>query len=258
MMDRWVICCFCWLALGACKDKRPTEAGEAPLATAQQVVDAAIEKHGGDRYLDCEIEFDFRERHYIAWRQGGSYRYERIFTDTANVHYRDVLSNEGFFREIDGKPRPLSAKDSAAFANSVNSVIYFALLPYFLNDAAVMKEYAGSVEINGQPYHRVRAAFQQEGGGKDFDDEYLYWFHRDSATLDYLAYSFHVDGGGIRFREAFNPQVVNGIRFADYRNYKPKAAGADLEQLDSLFQRDGLELLSNIENENIRVQRPAE
>jgi hypothetical protein len=257
MMYRWIWAASCLLLLAACQGRQ--QAGEAAAAApgAQEIVDAAIARHGGERYADSQIEFRFRERDYRAWRQGWRWHYTRSYTDTAGHHLRDLLSSGGLIREIDGQPVSLSAKDSSAYANSVNSVLYFALLPYFLNDEAVIKEYDRAVEIKGQPYHRLRVSFREEGGGKDYDDEYLYWFHRDSLTLDYLAYSYHTDGGGQRFREAFNPRTVNGIRFADYRNYKPQAKGARLEQLDSLFQQGELEQLSLIENENIRVQHPA-
>jgi hypothetical protein len=257
MTYRWIFGAGCLLALAACQGGQQASEAAKAAPDAQQIVDAAIARHGGERYADSQVEFRFRERDYLAWRQGWRWRYTRTYTDTAGHHIRDVLSDAGLAREIDGQPVSLSAKDSSAYANSVNSVLYFALLPYFLNDQAVIKQYDRAVEIKGQPYHRLRVRFREEGGGKDHDDEYLYWFHRDSLTLDYLAYSYHTDGGGMRFREAFNPRMASGIRFADYRNYKPKAEGARIEQLDSLFQRGELEQLSLIEKENIRVLHPA-
>ena len=253
-MDKWIFLAASLIALAACSGGGAAEkAVESEPPSAQQIVDAAIAKHGGARYQQFKAEFDFRGRHYTAARNGAQFTYERIFTDTTGRQVRDVLRNEGLYREVDGQRAQLSEKDSAAYANSVNSVLYFALLPAFLNDPAVVKEYAGEATIKGQPYHKVGVTFRQEGGGKDFDDEYMYWIHRDSATMDYLAYNYQVDGGGARFREAYNVRTVGGLRFADYRNYKPKTDNRKVAEFDLLFENEGLELLSNIETENIAM-----
>lgn len=258
-MKHWAFWCCCLLFLAGCgaENSRQTNAQEEqPAATgdkAQQIVDAAIETHGGDNYKDCRVEFDFRDRHYIATRQGARFEYERIFNDSTGAHIRDVLNSDGFYREVNGQRVELSEKESSAYSNSVNSVIYFALLPYFLNDPAVIKEYAGEAIIKEQPYHKVKVTFRQEGGGKDFEDEYLYWIHRDEHTVDYLAYNFLADGGGARFREAYSVIVSNGIRFANYHNYKPRTDNRNIAGFDSLFQKGALELISDIKLEKVQV-----
>lgn len=261
-MKHWIFWCCCLLFLAGCGAEGGREASEqegqaatAPTTDekAQQIVDAAIEKHGGSRYEDSRVSFEFRGRKYIATRQGSKFQYERIFTDSIGAEVRDVLTHEGFYREVNGRRAALSAKDSSAYANSVNSVIYFALLPYFLNDPAVIKQYAGEATIKGKPYHKVKVTFRQEGGGKDFEDEYLYWFHKDEHTMDYLAYNFLVDGGGARFREAYSLRTSNGIRFADYHNYKPKADSRNVAEFDALFGNGGLEKVSDIELEHVQV-----
>ena len=137
------------------------------------------------------------------------------------LRVHDHLTNGGLWREVAGEKVVLSIKDSAAYANSVNSVIYFALLPYFLNDPAVIKTYLGTEVIGEKEYERVMVTFQQEGGGKDFEDEFIYWFDGDTYHLDFLAYNYITDGGGARFREAFNARQINGVRFVNYTNYKP-------------------------------------
>ncbi len=221
---------------------------------AQEVVDQAIAKHGGVLYDNSLIRFTFRDRQYKARVQGSSFEYERIFTDSSGQQTRDVLNNGGLYREINGKRVTLSAKDSLAYANSVNSVLYFALLPAHLNDPAVVKEYLAEVNIKGKPYHKIKVTFRQEGGGKDFQDTYIYWFHRDEGTMDYLAYNYQTDGGGARFREAYNVRNVNGIIFSDYINYKPKdESNLNVETFDELLAKGELEELSRIESENVEV-----
>jgi len=139
------------------------------------------------------------------------------------------------------------------YANSVNSVHYFVALPNGLNDPAVQKELLGEVTVKEKQYHKIKVTFDQNGGGDDFDDIYIYWFNKETWKPDYLAYEFHVDGGGMRFREAFNERYVNGIRFVDYNNYKTKDMETSILKIDSLFEAGSLELLSKIELKNIQV-----
>ena len=95
--------------------------------------------------------------------------------------------------------------------------------------------------------------FSQEGGGKDFEDEFIYWFDVENYTIKYLAYSYLTDGGGARFREAFNPRTIGKIRFVDYVNYKPNPETRYIMNFDSLFESGSLEELSLIEIKNIVV-----
>ncbi len=83
---------------------------------------------------------------------------------------------------------------------------------------------------------------------------YVYWINKQDFKIDYLAYSFHVNGGGKRFREATNERIINGIRFVDNNNYKAKNASTKLENLDKAFESSGLEKLSEINLENVQVR----
>jgi hypothetical protein len=221
--------------------------------TAQTVVDAAIEAHGGKNFENFKVDFDFRDKHYAAIRKGGEFTYTRAFTDSTGT-YRDVLNNNGFIRYRNDSVQTLTAEKRDAFMNSVNSVLYFALLPFGLNDAAVIKELLSEEEVKGKFYHVIKVSFKQEGGGTDFQDEFLYWIETKTHTVDYFAYSYHTNGGGIRFREAIQTQKVGGIRWQDYVNYKAAdEKNTTLFQLMSLFKENKLVELSRIELENIQV-----
>jgi len=233
-------------------EKAFAEKGETDKAG--QIIEQALERHGSQKVAHSKISFDFRGTHYISTREDGKFTYERIFTEKAGNKMHDILTNAGLTRTRNGELLSLNAKDSAAYANSINSVIYFALLPYFLKDFAVQKEYLGEATIKDQVYHKIKVTFKQEGGGKDFQDQFMYWIHKKGFTMDYLAYNFHTDGGGARFREAYNIRDVKGLRFADYVNYKPKERNLNIEEFDRLFQQDGLVVLSKIETENVQVK----
>lgn len=213
---------------------------------ASEIIRKSIEAHGGNGYDTLDLSFRFRDRNYEIEKKGGMYTYKRIFSDSSGRHIIDVLHNEGFERTIEDEAQILSDKEEKAFSNALNSVIYFALLPYGLNDAAVIKKYVGESLIRGKKYHQIQISFEEEGGGTDFEDVFLYWIDAESYYVDFLAYSFHVDGGGVRFREATNRRKVGNIYLQDYINYKPEDSGAPLDSLMVLFQSNELEKLSEI------------
>ncbi|MEM9390021.1 MAG: DUF6503 family protein [Bacteroidota bacterium] len=218
---------------------------------ANEIIDEAILQAGGDLFENTEIEFVFRDREYGYKKVNGNFEYVRIFKDSAGV-VRDVLTNTGFTRQIDGITTKVADTMATKYSNSVNSVVYFALLPYGLNDPAVNKTYVGQSTIKDEVYHKIKVTFNQEGGGEDFRDIFIYWIGKDDYKVDYLAYSYETDGGGIRFREAYNERIVNGVHFADYVNYKPKDV-INLEALDVAFEKGNLEMLSKIELTAIKV-----
>ena len=218
-----------------------------------EIVNRAIEVHGGDLYNKATVDFEFRKKRYRAKHDGGKYWYKREFKDSAKL-ITDEITNTGFFRSVNGLPVELPQKDKTKYSNSVNSVIYFALLPFKLNDAAVQREYLGTSEVKSKSYYKVKVTFSKEGGGTDYEDEFIYWISTDNFTVDYLAYEFHIDKGGTRFREAIQPRVINGIRFSDYINYKYPTMDVPLEDYDKLLESGELTELSRIINENIKVE----
>ncbi len=220
---------------------------------AQRIVDRSIIAHWGEGWDTIEMEFDFRDIHYMLERGTDGFIYSREFLDSDSRVIKDVLTDESFQRYIDGEAVEVSSSREKAYSNSVNSVIYFNLLPVVLNDKAVKKQFIGDVEMGGKTYHLLQITFREEGGGEDFDDIYLYWIEKETYLIDYLAYEFYVDGGGKRFREAINRREINGVQFQDYNNYKADDAG-DLFIVDDLFREGKLELLSEIINENMKIK----
>lgn len=219
----------------------------------QRIVDKAIAAHGGEKFENVRIEFDFRGRQYTSTRDKGKFTYTREFRDSTG-HVKDILTNDNFLREINGNVVTITPERAQAFSNSVNSVVYFALLPYGLNDPAVRKNFLGESTIKGSAYHLIRVTFDEEGGGKDFEDVFLFWINPENFRVDYFAYSYKSDGGGIRFREAINPRFVEDILFQDYNNFMPRSDTATLNQMQELFEANALEKLSVIQLENIKVE----
>ena len=222
--------------------------------TASDIVNKAIENAGGDRYKNAEIEFTFRNIDYKSNRNGGEYQLERTMTDSLGNNIHDILNNEGFKRLVNDSVVKVPDSMAVAYGNSVNSVHYFAQLPFGLNAPAANKELIGKDSIAGREYYEIMVTFSENGGGTDHEDEYMYWIDTKNYEVDYLAYNFEENDGGVRFRKAFNHRIIEGIRFVDYENYKYEDITVPLKSLDSLYEKRELDLLSLIETKNVKVK----
>ena len=228
------------IMLWACQDS-------SPKSEADVIISECIKAHGGKAYNKARFAYEFRDKTYTYDYNRGKYEYERMFIHTTGNAVRDVLTNSNFERYIDGKLVQLSDEKSKAYSNSVNSVNYFAFLPFFLKDKAVTSKYIGTENIRNQSYDKIKVTFSEEGGGDDFNDVYVYWIHQENKTMDYLAYSYdQPDDKGVRFRSAYNPRTVADIRFQDYVNYKHDA-DTPVEELGALYDEGKLTELSRIE-----------
>ncbi|MEF8939462.1 MAG: DUF6503 family protein [Salinivenus sp.] len=233
------------------------DAPDRPSAAA--IVDSAVAAHGGAVLDRAVVSFVFRGDQYRIRQDEGQFHYRRTYTDSLDQTITDGLTNDGVYRVVDGDTVALSEDERGSVRTTVNSVSYFALLPHPLGDSAVQPEYSGRDTIDGTPYHRIRVTFQQEGGGQDWEDIFMYWFRTDTYAMDYLSYAFGLaptdTDTGTRFREAYNVRRVEGVRFADYRNYTSDTLSYDRMALyPDLWARDALELVSRIEIDSLQVQ----
>lgn len=220
---------------------------------ADKIISKSIDFSGSKGFEGKKISFDFRDKTYISTLREGIFNYERITTDSTGI-IRDVLTNTGFKRYKNDALVEVQDTMAIKYSNSINSVHYFAYLPKGLNEKSVNKELLGVVSIKDMEYYKIKVWFNKEGGGTDFEDIFLYWINKKTHFIDYLAYLYYTDGGGIRFREAYNERFVNGIRFVDYNNYEPLDAKITLFETDSVFESGNLKLLSKIELKNIKVE----
>jgi len=218
-------------------------------AKAQEIVSKAIEVHGGDLFKQTKVSFTFRGKRHSVDQNDQGYVYDRVFEEDGDK-IKDVLENGVFKRYINGEDSGKSERQLSRAFEDVNAVSYFAMLPYKLNDGAVIKQYQGEVQIKGARYDKVKVTFKGEGSGDSPDNVFYYWFNQKTGFMDFLAY----DKGGNRFRSAYNQRVVNGIRFADYVNYSGGEYTANaLEEYDQLFDKDKLKELSRIVLEDVEV-----
>jgi len=215
----------------------------------EKIVDEAVITHGGERYDVANYAFVFRKKEYHFKNEGDNYSYQVQYLK-GEEEIVDQLEGGSFSRTMNGEDVKLSEKEIAKYSGALNSVIYFATLPHKLKDKSVRKKYINTVEIKGKSYEVVEITFAEEGGGEDFEDQYYYWFEKETKRMDYFAYNYQVNGGGVRFRSAYNQRTVEGVIFQDYINYKANL-GTPLSMLPELYEKGELEELSRIDTENV-------
>jgi hypothetical protein len=258
MLSRLVILFLPLAILAGCQTNTDSTSAEVsadsdPMSQGEAWIEKAVAAHGSEALKNAEISFDFRGKDFFVQKDGHDYYYQREYLDSTGARVIDQVWPDSMFRTIDGKRPLLTPKKRDAIKESIHSVVYFALLPQALQDPAVQASYVDEMRVLGKPYHRVKVTFSEENGGTDYQDEYMYWIHDESNTIDYLAYNFQVNGGGARFRAVIQDTLVANVRFQDYKNYKPLTDRKALLGLDNLYEKGELELLSTIALNDLEV-----
>ena len=233
------------LLLLACKDINDK--------TVEEIINKSIEVSGFNTN-EIDITFDFRAYHYEFFRKDYNFTYARTTIKDDKKIKDELSSTKGLKRFIDSVPESLTDSLAMVYSNSLNSVMYFFQLPKPLLDGAVYSELLDEIKIEGATYWTIKVYFSEEGGGDDYQDEYRYWINQDTYEIDYLAYNYTTEGGGIRFRKAIKKKRVKGILFQDYQNFSSSNKFEPLDSLPQIYEEGLLSQISLIENKNIIVQ----
>lgn len=217
---------------------------------AEIVINSTIKAHGGKAYEKAHFSFYFRGSYYRFNNNYKSYEYEYKGIDKRGDSIHILKSNDLISVWKNKVKIDLDEKMKLTNSDQLNSVIYFATLPHKLGDQSVNKFYEDKILIKGREYDVIKVTFSQEGGGTDYDDQFFYWINLKTKLIDFLAYNYQANGGGVRFRVAYNSRKVGKIIFQDYINYKAEV-GTSLAILPHLYEQDSLVELSRIMTENI-------
>lgn len=236
----------------SCQDEENKQSQEESQKI-EEIIEKTIKLAGGEKYTRATITFNFRDHNYKTKRRGMEFSLERQYI-SASDSIREVVSNSGFQRYVNDSIRIIPDSLVTRFNKEIKTVNYFAHLPYGMDNRGLVKDLLGETLIKGEPYFQLKMTFGQGESGMTGHDEFMYWIHKEDYTLDYLAYKFVEDEEGLRFRAAYNPRVIEGIRFVDYKNYTFSNTNIILSELDELYEADQLKLLSTIETKILEVE----
>ena len=244
-----VLLLFIW----SCENKASSSQKKTSIHKGQEVIDQAIIAHGQHLFENATLSFLFRDKQYSARRSDAEYTYTRSFKNGSALIEDMLINSTDFSRKKNDVSIEIEKEWAEKYSRSINSVLYFFQLPYLLNDLAVKKIDQGIKQIKGENYYQIKVSFQIENGGEDFEDEYLYWIDVNTFEIDYLAYNYITDGGGVRFRSAINKRRLNGLLVQDYINYAPLNKKIPLSSLITEFEKGALIERSRIINSDITL-----
>jgi hypothetical protein len=253
IIKNWGIFCTLLLFVWSCENKASSSQKKTSTHKGQEVIDQAIIAHGQHLFENATLSFLFRDKQYSARRSDAEYIYTRSFKNGSALIEDMLINSTDFSRKKNDVSIEIEKEWAEKYSRSINSVLYFFQLPYLLNDLAVKKIDQGIKQIKGENYYQIKVSFQIENGGEDFEDEYLYWIDVNTFEIDYLAYNYITDGGGVRFRSAINKRRVNGLLVQDYINYAPLNKKIPLSSLITEFEKGALIERSRIINSDITL-----
>lgn len=237
------------LALGCATTARGEKVARLPI------VDQAIAHHGGDRYTSSETSYESCSKsgcsQVRARVDGGVFSFT-VEGPTANGPRRVHMTNDTTAVWLDGLPRVLDADLAQRRRDWAMQRVYFAFLPFRLNDPDVWKEDLGLETWGDRQLHRVRISFSP-GSSTDADDTYAYWFDPETGAVVFFAYRYAGDPGGIRFRRAIDPRRVGGILFFDQENYGAEGDALGVDMITPSFA-EGLRLVSTVRFVNVVIE----
>ncbi len=231
-----------------------------PSNTAEPVarldlVDRAIEHHGGERYRSTETTLDVCSKSgcfAVRARVEGD-AFDFTVQGTVRAGERRVrVTNDLVERWRDGEAVPVATEDEAALRNWVMARVYFPFLPFRLNDPSVWKQDLGLETWDGRSLQRVKVTFTA-GSSSDADDEYTYWLDPGTGQVIQFAYSYKGETDGLRFRRAVRFRRLGGILFFDQENLGAEGNGLSVDDITPEFVRT-LEHVSTVELRNIVVR----
>lgn len=240
-------------ALGAEPAATEPRTSEPTKMERLEIVDRSIDFHGGARYRASHSSLTICSKSGCfdleATVDGDRFTYQ-----VEDPKRRVLASNDAVTRFEEGKQVELDAEAAQRSRDFVNARIYFAFLPYRLNDASVYKQDMGLESWDGNYLHKVKVTFAA-GSSTDSDDSYLYWFEPGTARLAQFAYSYGSgENAGIRFRKLSNYRRVGGILFFDQQNLGYEATDVQVDIITPTFVKEKMREVSNVVLSEIEVR----
>ena len=220
-----------------------------------EIVDRAIEHHGGDAYDHSVTTFRICSRSgcfdlRVEMNEG---MYDYTATGKVRESLRSIrITNDEVSWTEDGVMQTFEPAREQRLRDWVMARLYFGFLPYRLNDPGVYKEDLGLETWGDETLHKVKVTFEP-GISTDASDEYMYWFDPESGQVEQFAYSYQGDPGGLRFRRAGNFRRIGGILFFDQENLGLDAPALRVDMITPEMVESRMGRISTVAFEDIDV-----
>ena len=220
------------------------------------VVRRSIAHHGGELYDSSAVTMTMCSGsgcyELAVESRGGVYRH-RVAGPVSAGHRAVEATNDTVRHWRDGVEVEIAdATEAQRLRDWATARLYFAFLPYRLDDPSAMQRDLGLERWGERELRKVKVTFRP-GTSSDAQDEFLYWFDAETGRLEQFAYSFAGRPGGLRFRRLDNYQRVGGLLFFDQENLGVEGDGLSVDQIDPAFVTQRMRPISRIHLDHITV-----
>lgn len=243
---------------GSAPEPEPLPAPPPGTSERLEIVDRAIEHHGGELFEHSRVRLTVASRSgsFDVDSMADGERFEHRIHATGDSDEREYRRDNTALEVTEGgQPMEMDEKEHVRAESYVNQRMYFLFLPYKLNDPGTYKEDQGLEEWNGRQLHRVRVSFAA-GTSDGADSAYIYWFDPETARLEQFAYDYS-EGTGLRFRVLTNYRRIGGLLFYDADNYglNTRDGGLTVDDINPVYVDEELPLVSQIQLRDVDVER---
>jgi len=200
------------------------------------IIEEAIRVSGYKDHGTFKAEFDIEDTHYIVTQSKESFSYERIFKDSIlTIH--DILNNKGFMRMADTLTEILPESEARLLSSSLDSTVFFALIPKCLVDAAFIKNYLGQDSFQSQLFD----LFEIKSSVESAKQSSIYcrlWIDADHRIRFIQNFTCNSDPSN-NLTEISAYQNVMGIQIPEFITYQMVNNSAGSDDLDPLLKNPG-------------------
>lgn len=200
------------------------------------IIEEAIRVSGYKDYTAFKAEFDIENTHYIVTQSKERFSYERIFKDSIlTIH--DILNNKGFMRMADTLTEILPESEARRLSSSLDSTVFFALIPECLGDAAFIKNYLGQDSFQSQLFD----LFEIKSSVESAKQSSIYcrlWIDADHRIRFIQNFTCNSDPSN-NLTEISAYQNVMGIQIPEFITYQMVNNSAGSDDLDTLLKNPG-------------------
>lgn len=197
------------------------------------IIEEAIRVSGYKDHTAFKAEFDVEDTHYIVTQYKESFSYERIFKDSIlTIH--DILNNKGFMRMADTLTEILPESEARRLSSSLDSTVFFVLIPECLGDPAFVKSYIGQGTFQSNPFDlfEIKSIVESE---KKRAIHCRLWIGADHRIRFIQNFSGNSDVAN-NLTEVSAYQNVMGIQIPEFITYQTVNNSAGSDNLEPLIK----------------------
>lgn len=220
--------------------------------SGEDLLNRAIEVSGGDSFFHSTISFDAQGMRYTMERDGNiaNFTSERQVDTT---YYKATYRNGYQQYFVNGVEQEESFSSRKFISSRLEGFLYLTSIPHVFNQTAVIVNRKEDVVIRNKTYQVLHITFTKLPEDDPGNEFYLY-IDPVSGYVEFRAEKLDLDGETNLLKKAYNPRIIEGIRFVDYKVFTTRDTTMLLSDYYKAYDIPNLIPIGDIEYTNIEVE----